>query len=150
MRAVHAVEASDAQALADLCAAHAAYEQLPACAPDHAARLRAALETGTLHAWFLMECHVPVGYASVTLDFSTLGGHRFGHMDCLYLQPNARGTGAGHLLLQTVMAFARSQGCAEMQWQTPDWNDAAIRFYDRQGGVRLTKQRYTLPLPQCL
>ena len=32
-----------------------------------------------------------VGYASVTLDWSTLSARRFAHLDCLYLQPGARG-----------------------------------------------------------
>ncbi len=149
-RVVRAAVASDAQVLAHLCTAHAAYEQLAGCAPDHAEQLRAALATGLLHVWLLMECDVPVGYASVTVDYSTLGGCRFAHLDCLYLQPAARGRGAGRALLQAALEFARAHGCAEIQWQTPTWNHRAIRFYDRQGATRLPKQRYTLPVSSCV
>jgi ribosomal protein S18 acetylase RimI-like enzyme len=39
---------------------------------------------------------------------------------------------------------ARAQGCEALQWQTPVWNEGAIRFYDRLGATRLAKQRYTL------
>jgi hypothetical protein len=52
----------------------------------------------------------------------------------------------GTVLLATVMQFGREQGCANLQWQTPVWNTAGIRFYDRSGAARLEKQRYTLAL----
>lgn len=138
--------AADAPLLASLCAAHAAHERLPAPAAGHAERLAAALAAGRLWAWLGQLDGRAVGYASATPDFSTLAAQPFLHLDCLYLQAEARGLGLGGELLQAVATHAREWGCSQLQWQTPVWNEAAIRFYDRLGATRLEKQRYSLAL----
>jgi GNAT superfamily N-acetyltransferase len=143
---VRAALPADSQVLASLCAAHAAYERMPYCASGHSDRLQEALSNGLLHAWLLEQCGSAVGYASMTLDFATLGASRFAHLDCLYLAPEARGQGGGHKLIQAAKLYANAQGCNEMQWQTPDWNQGAIRFYERLGAMGSAKQRYVLKL----
>ena len=137
---------ADAAALAPLCALHAAYERQQYNALGHVRRLQLALASGQLHAWLLEQDGLAVGYASVTLDFATLSGQRFTHLDCLYLVPTARGHGGGQALMRVVQAFALDQSCTEMQWQTPDWNHDAIRFYARLGARATAKQRFTLNL----
>lgn len=144
---VRAALPADTHALASLCAAHAAYERLPYFADGHAERLHAALVRGLLHAWLLEQCGAAVGYASVTLDFATLGARHFAHLDCLYLEPAVRGQGGGPALMQAVQTFAQTQGCTELQWQTPAWNHGATRFYDRLGTTGTAKRRYVMTLP---
>ncbi|WP_406129515.1 GNAT family N-acetyltransferase [Streptomyces canus] len=68
------------------------------------------------------------------------------HMDCLFLLPGHRGLGLGVLLMDAVAAEARALGLDEVQWQTPVWNDGAIRFYDRMGARARQKVRYSLPV----
>lgn len=136
--------AADAEVLARLCAAHAAYEQIPHCADGHADRLAHGLEAGRLNAWLGFLHGRAVGYASATLNYATLAAQPFLHLDCLYLDPAARGLGLGRALLDAAVCRARALGCAQLQWQTPVWNEGAIRFYDRLGATRLAKQRYTL------
>ncbi|MDR7307643.1 GNAT superfamily N-acetyltransferase [Rhodoferax saidenbachensis] len=143
---VRAAVPADASALAPLCAAHAAYERLPYSAAGHAERLLVALASGQLHAWLLEQGGSPMGYASVTLDFATLSGQRYAHLDCLYLTPAARNQGGGLALMQAVQAYARAQGSTTLQWQTPAWNRGAMRFYARLGARAYAKQRYTLAL----
>lgn len=143
---VRAALPSDSHALASLCAAHAAYERLPYCASGHSDRLQDALTHGLLHAWLLEQHDAAVGYASVTLDFATLGAGRFAHLDCMYLEPAARCQGGGQKLMQAVQSFAKAQSCKELQWQTPQWNHGAIRFYERLGASGAAKQRYVLTL----
>jgi len=137
---------ADAQWLTPLCAAHADFERLPFCAHGHTERLQTALASGLLQAWLLVQGGAAVGYASVTLDMATLSARRFAHLDCLYLQPTARGQGGGQALMYAVQLFAQSKDCTELQWQTPDWNHTAIHFYDRLGAKGVAKQRYTLSL----
>lgn len=144
MFVVRAASPQDADALVPLCAAHAAYERLPYSETGHAQRLQAALANGQLHAWLLEQGGLVLGYASVTIDFATLSGARFAHLDCLYLEPNARGQGGGIALMRKVQSFAFDQGCTAMQWQTPDWNHNAMRFYVRLGAAAKAKWRYTL------
>lgn len=138
----------DAMALAGLCAAHAAYERLAYDTDGHAARLAQVLQSGRLQAWLAVQDGRAVGYASATLDCATLTARPFVHLDCLYLDPAARGQGLGLALLDAVVGHARALGCAQLQWQTPEWNERAIRFYDRLGATRLAKQRYTLACEQ--
>ncbi|WP_271010473.1 GNAT family N-acetyltransferase [Paucibacter sp. B51] len=151
----------DAEALMRLGAAHAAFEGivLPMGRQAGAARqqrLERALLQERLQAWLLWgpppslqpgHAAQALGYASLTLDFSTLAAERFAHLDCLYLEPAVRGQGWGQVLLQRASRHARAQGCRELQWQTPDWNEAAARFYRRQGAQELAKRRFILALP---
>jgi GNAT superfamily N-acetyltransferase len=67
-------------------------------------------------------------------------------MDCLYVREAWRGRGVGHQLWKAVHAFARAQGCRTMQWQTPEWNVDAARFYRRLGALEAIKRRYVLTL----
>lgn len=141
---LRAAGAADAPALADLCAAHAAHERIPYSADGHAHRLAQGLEAGRLFAWLGYWGEQAVGYASATLDYSTLAARSYLHLDCLYLEPEARGCGRGAEMMAAVRHRAQMLGCEAMQWQTPVWNEGAIRFYDRLGATRLAKQRYTL------
>jgi GNAT superfamily N-acetyltransferase len=143
---VRPAQAGDAQALAALCRAHAAFEEPPYQADGHTSRLAHALGNARLHAWVAERDGDIVGYASATLDFSTLCARTFVHLDCLYLDPQARNCARGSALMAAVAEFGRRKGYRDMQWQTPAWNEAALRFYDRSGARRLSKQRYTLPL----
>ncbi|MEU3477442.1 GNAT family N-acetyltransferase [Streptomyces sp. NPDC033754] len=84
------------------------------------------------------------GYATCAPEISTWDGVAYLHMDCLYLTSTARGHGLGPLLMDAVRTEARALGLTEIQWQTPAWNEGAIRFYDRLGATSKEKRRYTL------
>lgn len=107
---VRAALPRDAHALSFLCEAHAAYERLPFCASGHSDRLFDGLTHGLLHCWLPEQNDAVVGYASVTLDFTTLGADRFAHLDCLYLEPEARSHGGGQMLMRAVQCFAQAKG----------------------------------------
>jgi len=138
--------AADAASLAGLCEEHARYEHIPYQAAGHAERLAMALQQARLQAWLAEGAGQVLGYASTTLDYATLAGRAYLHLDCLYLRPDARGQGLGPALLAAVCQHGRSQGCQELQWQTPDWNQGAIRFYLRLGAQQRSKARFSLGL----
>lgn len=138
----------DLPRVVELITEHAAYEKAAPPAPgleDRLAgllfgteppRLRclvAALPDGTL-----------AGYASCAPELSTWDGTEYLHMDCLYLTETSRGHGLGPLLMAAVRAEASRLGLAEIQWQTPAWNESAIRFYGRLGATSREKHRYSL------
>ncbi|MDT8991985.1 GNAT family N-acetyltransferase [Curvibacter sp. APW13] len=145
---VHRAQPEHAELLSPLCAAHATYERCDFVAQGHVQRLQAALASGRVHAWWLQQSgsEDAVGYASVTLDWATLAAQPFAHLDCLYLSAPVRGLGAGQLLVEEAIRFARAQGCSNLQWQTPHWNEGAIRFYHRLGARSQAKQRFALAL----
>ncbi|WP_052709484.1 GNAT family N-acetyltransferase [Streptomyces sp. NRRL S-495] len=88
----------------------------------------------------------PVGYASWSRAFSTWQGDDHVHLDCLFVIEPHRGEGWGRALLDAVKDAAAARGVAEVQWQTPDWNADAIRFYHRAGALGRPKVRFSLPL----
>ncbi|MES2152494.1 MAG: GNAT family N-acetyltransferase [Pseudomonadota bacterium] len=143
---IRAATPDDATDLVQLCRAHAEYEGLPYQAEGHALRLGAALADGRVHVWLLMQDGQAAGYAAATLDFATLSARPFLHLDCLYVDDALRGQGWGSELMATVRRHARTKGCGELQWQTPAWNEGAIRFYDRSGATGKPKQRYVLAI----
>jgi len=143
---VRRADAGDIDLLLPLCAEHAAYEQLAYSTDAGIDDLARALATGRLHAWMAMDGETAVGYASATLDFSTLDRTIYLHMDCLFVRDGWRGSGIGQLLWDALRAFACTQGCRNMQWQTPDWNADAARFYQRLGATENRKRRYVLSL----
>ncbi len=135
---------ADAEAMLRLIHCHAAYEHGRASVSE--AALRSALDgtPAVLAAWIAVQGGGLVGYASATVDFSTWTGQPFLYLDCLFVQDGCRGLGIGARLLAAVRAHAAERELAEIQWQTPDWNEDAIRFYRREGASFLPKARFFL------
>lgn len=87
-----------------------------------------------------------VGYATVSKEFSTWDAAHYLHMDTLFVEEAARGQRIGQQLFDAVVQLGVDKGCQQVQWQTPDWNVQAIRFYERAGATSTSKQRFTLDL----
>ncbi|GAA1365490.1 GNAT family N-acetyltransferase [Streptomyces beijiangensis] len=143
---------ADLARIGELIAEHAAYEQATPPPEGSLERLGAALFD--LPDEPRIRCLVAegpegeiVGYATCAPEFSTWQGREYLHMDCLYLCPGQRGLGLGARLMEAVVAEARALGIGEVQWQTPEWNEGAIRFYDRTGARSSRKLRYSVTAP---
>lgn len=141
---IRPASAVDAEAMVPLIRSHAAYER--AEAEVSVADLRSALDRKPppLAAWIAERPTGLTGYATATLDFSTWTGQPFLYLDCLFVQEGCRGSGIGAALLEAVRAHAAERNVTEIQWQTPDWNKDAARFYLREGASMLPKARFTL------
>lgn len=53
------------------------------------------------------------------------------YLQDLYVDPAARGTGAGRALIEAVYAAADAAGCPTVYWLTQDFNAVGRRLYDR-------------------
>ena len=53
------------------------------------------------------------------------------YLQDLYVDPEARGSGAGRALIEAVYAAADAAGCPSVYWLTQDFNATARRLYDR-------------------
>jgi GNAT superfamily N-acetyltransferase len=53
------------------------------------------------------------------------------YLQDLYVEPEARGSGAGRALIEAVYAAADAAGCPTVYWLTQDFNATARRLYDR-------------------
>jgi len=53
----------------------------------------------------------------------------------LFVAEEARGLGAGEALFQQLATYAREIGASKVAWTVLEGNEAAMRFYERQGGA---------------
>ena len=138
----------DLEALQLLIREHALFERAAAPDGELVRRLESLLFSPAprLHAIVAEGDGGLAGYATASLEVSTWQASEFLHLDCLYLRAGARGAGVGRRILDRVRVLACELGASEVQWQTPDWNDDAVRFYERQGAVYRDKKRFTLDL----
>ncbi|MFC5667186.1 GNAT family N-acetyltransferase [Kitasatospora misakiensis] len=145
--AIRPATAADLPALAELCAAHADFERAGPVPADLAARLEPVLFSARPRAWCLVVDRGGelIGYATFSREFSTWQAADYLHLDCLFVTEAHRGAGWGRVLLDAVQDAAAALGVAELQWQTPDWNTDAIRFYQRAGARARPKVRFSLP-----
>lgn len=134
----------DIEGLIELCAEHAAYERASYERRGKRERLSSALFLATprVYAWVVVRNGYLVGYATATQEFSTWDAALFLHMDCLYLREEVRGCGLGRLLVREITHLALQLGCTNIQWQTPTWNEHAIRFYQHLGAKSMQKVRF--------
>lgn len=144
---VRVVEPREVAAVQSLVAEHARYERRQQPLPrDWAARASQLVATGKLMLFVPEREARPIGYAALTRETSTWSATSYAHLDCLFVSSQERGVGVGRLLFEAVAATARDRGDGELQWQTPAWNDGAVRFYDRLEGSSDLKRRYTVDL----
>ena len=76
-----------------------------------------------------------VAFALFFTNFSTFLGQPGLYLEDLYVQPAHRGTGLGKALLSHLGALAVERGCGRFEWSVLDWNNNAIRFYEKMGAT---------------
>jgi len=75
----------------------------------------------------------PAGFALFFHNFSTLLGRPGIYLEDLFVIPKLRGLGIGKILLSYLARLAVERGCGRLEWWVLDWNEPAIRFYERLG-----------------
>ena len=62
------------------------------------------------------------------ISFSALPGL---YLEDIFVRPAARGLGIGRQLIAFLAQKAIERNCARMEWSVLNWNEQAIRFYER-------------------
>lgn len=75
----------------------------------------------------------PAGFALFFHNFSTFLGRPGIYLEDLFVIPALRGHGIGKILLSYLARLAVERGCGRLEWWVLDWNEPAIRFYERLG-----------------
>jgi len=75
----------------------------------------------------------PVGFALFFHTFSTFLAQPGLYLEDLFVVPEHRGGGIGRALLERLARVAVERGCGRLEWAVLDWNQDAIRFYERLG-----------------
>ena len=76
----------------------------------------------------------PLGMALYYLTFSTWKG-RMLYLEDFFVLEEYRNLGIGSLLFKAFVDEAKNLGCALTKWQVLDWNENAIRFYEKNGAT---------------
>jgi GNAT superfamily N-acetyltransferase len=82
-----------------------------------------------------------VAFALFFTNFSTFLARPGLYLEDLYVQPAHRGRGLGRALLERLGALAVERGYGRFEWSVLDWNENAIRFYEKMGASLLPDWR---------
>jgi GNAT superfamily N-acetyltransferase len=78
---------------------------------------------------------VPAGFALWFYTYSTFQGRHGIWLEDLYVDPAARGEGAGKAMLQHLARRCVAEGLGRFEWWVLDWNTPSIEFYKSKGAV---------------
>ncbi len=79
-----------------------------------------------------------VGYVIIFETYSSFLAKPTLYLEDLFVLPEYRKQGIGYNLIQFLVRLALERGCGRMEWQVLDWNENAIKFYDRLGASHLS------------
>lgn len=141
---IRKIEKEELPRLVEMCESHAIYENAIYNPIGKQALLSALLfdKHPKLFCYVIEVNKNIAGYFSYTFDTSTWDAKSFLYLDCLYLEPEYRGQKIGDKVFEKLVAIAKENDCVNIQWQTPSFNETAIRFYKRIGATGKEKVRF--------
>ena len=71
-----------------------------------------------------------IGFALYYIRYSTWKGQRM-YLEDILVTREARGKGVGKLLFEALIREARLRNLKGIVWQVLDWNEQAIKFYQK-------------------
>ena len=78
----------------------------------------------------------PVGFALWFYSYSTFRGRAGIYLEDLFVEPGARGVGAGKALLRRLAQRCVEAELGRLEWSVLDWNEPSIAFYDSLGAMK--------------
>lgn len=80
------------------------------------------------------ENHDIVAMAIYYYRYSTWKGKVL-YLEDLYIQPSYRRFGIGKMLFDRLILHAQQHNCQRVTWQVLDWNEPAVKFYEKIGAT---------------
>ena len=124
--------------VADMAAVHALmfelalYEKAPEAVQTTVAEYERDFAAGLFQSKVALVDGKVVGMILYFMTYSSWKGKML-YLDDFMVTESYRRFGVGQLLFDAFLDEAREQGCRLVKWQVLDWNEPAIRFYERQG-----------------
>ena len=138
---VRAATAADIPSLLTFIRSMAAFEGLTVSATEESLADSLFGNSPAAHPLLLFVEGEPVGYAIYFFSFSTMAGKRGLWLEDLFIDPAFRGRGIGRAVMAHLADIALRNHCGRFEWVVLDWNESAIRFYQRLGAAVLPDWR---------
>ncbi|MBL8631157.1 MAG: GNAT family N-acetyltransferase [Rhodospirillaceae bacterium] len=81
----------------------------------------------------------PVGFAIWFYSFSTFLARPGIYLEDLFVEPEFRGQGVGAAVFHHLAKRAVAENCGRFEWAVLNWNEPAIKFYERMGSVPMSE-----------
>ncbi|HEY4779392.1 MAG TPA: GNAT family N-acetyltransferase [Solirubrobacterales bacterium] len=78
-----------------------------------------------------------VGYAIFFTTFSSFECRSGVWIEDIYVRPEKRRDGIGRAVMEHIAALALERGHVRLEWTALDWNEPALRFYEKLGATQL-------------
>jgi GNAT superfamily N-acetyltransferase len=129
---------ADSELLFGLILELAAYEKLGDQVVGDAEVLRRSLfEQRAAEALIVEDDGEAIGYAIFFTTFSTFECRSGIWLEDVYVRPDHRRAGTGRAVMEHLAALALERGHARLEWCALDWNEPALRFYEKLGAKGL-------------
>lgn len=134
---VRPVVESDTASIMQFIVDLAVYEKEPNAVVATESHLKNSLfcDTPQVHGLIAEAEGTPIGFAVYFFNYSTWLGQHGIYLEDLYVNPDARGSGAGKALLKELAQIAVAKECGRVEWSVLDWNEPAIQFYKAMGAI---------------
>lgn len=116
----------------------AEYEKLTdAVSGDPEVLRRSLFEQRAAEALIVERGGEAIGYAIFFTTFSTFECRSGIWLEDVYVRPAHRRGGVGRAVMEHLAALALERGHIRLEWTALDWNEPALRFYEKLGATRL-------------
>ena len=99
-------------------------------------------ESSCVEGLMTFEGEKPIGYALFYENFASFRGQRGLYLEDLYIKPEFRGHRIGESFLVKLAEIAKSRNFERIDFQVLEWNEAAIKFYEKLGAQRDESERH--------
>lgn len=82
-----------------------------------------------------------IGFALFFPNYSTFLTQPGIYLEDLFILPEYRNQGIGKEMLTYVAKLAIKRGCGRLEWSVLNWNESAIKFYEKMGAKVLPDWR---------
>jgi GNAT superfamily N-acetyltransferase len=135
---IRAATEADSELLFGLILELASYEKLAdAVTGDSEVLRRSLFEQRAAEALIVEDGDEAIGYAIFFTTFSTFECRSGIWLEDVYVRPDRRRTGIGRAVMEHLAALTLERGHVRLEWCALDWNEPALRFYEKLGATKL-------------
>ena len=131
---IRPAERNDFDAIHALVVELAIYEKEPDAVTATISDFQKAFDDNLIQALVAEVGDEIIGMGLFYLTFSTWKGKMM-YLEDLVVGESARNEGVGQLLFDAVIATSKAQNCRLLKWQVLDWNEPAIKFYEKNNAI---------------